>query len=185
MSQHQRVVLWALPRSGSTVFERSIRELEKVKVLHEPHQNAFYYGPDRLYPSISAIYPHTFHYEDGVEPAATFEATRKKIISLGEECEKGDYQHLFIKDLSYYIAGRYSEYVQGGLAQFKHTFLIRHPLAVGLSLHRAILECPGEWTFEPQELGVKELYTMYETVRSTIDPDPLVIDAEDLSSRPR
>ena len=181
MSQHQRVVLWALPRSGSTVFERSIRELEKVKVLYEPHQNAFYYGPDRLY-------PHTFYYEDGrprVEPAATFEATRKKIISLGEECEKGDYQHLFIKDFPYYIAGRYSEYVQEGLAQFKHTFMIRHPLTVGLSWHRAILECPGGWTFEPQELGVKELYTMYETVRSTIDPDPLVIDAEDLFSCPR
>ena len=99
----QRVILWSVPRGGSTAFERSIRELEGVKVLHEPHQSAFYYGPDR-------VYQYTHFYENGkarLELAATFEATRKKIISLAEECGNGDYQHLFIKDICYYIAGKW------------------------------------------------------------------------------
>ena len=175
----ERVILWSLPRSASTVFERSIRELEGVKVLHEPHQNAYAYGPDR-------VYPHTLYHEDGtarVEPTATYEATKKKIISLAEECGDGDYQHLFIKEFPRYITpGRHSEYVQGCFAQFKHTFLIRHPLPVMQSWHKAQVAC--HWQVEP-DLDYTEVYGMYETVRSTVDPNPLVIDAEDLFSHPR
>ena len=177
----QPVILWCTPRSGSTAFERSIRELEGVKALYEPHQSAFYYGPDR-------VYKHTHYHKDGrarVEPTATFEATRKKIISLAEECGNGDYQHLFIKDVPYYITGKYQDYTQGGFAQFKHTFLIRKPLPVVFSWHKAMEECKGDWPFDPKEIGFEEVYDMYETVRSTIDPNPLVIDAEDLFSHPR
>ena len=179
----QKVILWSLPRSRSTAFERSIRELENVKVLHEPHRNAFYCGPDRLY-------QHTIFHEDGrpwIAPAATFEATRKKITSLVEGGEKDSYQHLFIKDISYYIAGKYDEYVRESFALFKHTFLIRHPLAVALSWYRAIggYQTHGDWPFDPRELGMEESYRMYETVRRTIDPNPLVIDAEDLFSHPQ
>ena len=81
------VFLWCVPRSGSTVFERSIRELEGVKVMYEPHQSACYYGPDR-------VYQYTRYFEDGrarVEPTATYEATKRKIISLAVECGSGDY----------------------------------------------------------------------------------------------
>ena len=175
----ERVILWSVPRSGSTVFERSIRELEGVRVLHEPHQYAYFYGPDK-------VYPNTLYYEDGrarVEPTATFEATRKKIISLAEECGKGDYQYLFIKDQVFHITGKRGEYVQGSFAQFKHTFLIRHPLPLIQSWSKVLADCG--WPHDPPEIDYKEVYDMYETVRSTIDPNPLVIDAEDLFSRPR
>ena len=179
----RQVILWSLPRSGSTAFERSIRELKKVEVLHEPHQSAFYSGPERLY-------QHTLYTEDGRPwdvPAATFEATRKKISSLVEKRENEDDQHLFIKDISYYITGKYDEYVRGSFAQCKHTFLIRHPLDVALSWYRAVggYQMQGDWPFDPREIGMEESYTMYETVKRTIDPDPLVIDAEDLFSHPR
>ena len=175
----ERVILWSLPRSGSTVFERSIRELERVRVLHEPHQHAYFYGPDR-------VYQHTLYHEDGrarVEPTATFEATRKKIISLAEECGNGDYQHLFIKDLAYYITGKHGKYVQGCFAQFKHTFLIRHPLPVIESWHKVLVNC--HWPYDHRDMDFEGVYNLYETVRSTIDPNPLVIDAEDLFSHPR
>ena len=65
----------------ATVFERSVRELDSVKVLHEPHQNAFYYGPDKMCPS-------THSYDDGtprILPDASFEVTRKMIAN----CAKG------------------------------------------------------------------------------------------------
>ena len=138
----ERVILWSSPRSGSTVFERSIRELEGVRVLHEPHQHAYCFGPDK-------VYPHTLYYEDGrarVEPTATYEAARKKIISLAEECGNGDYQYLFIKDLAYYITGKHGEYVQGSFARFKHTFLIRHPLTVMKSWHKLLAD--SHWSYE-------------------------------------
>ena len=176
-----QVILWCVLRSGSTVFERSIRELEGVKVLYEPHQSAFYYGPDRLY-------QYTRYFEDGrarIDPAATYEDARKKIISLAVECGNGDYQHLFIKDASFHITGKYSDYVLGSFAQFKHTFLIRNPLEVALSMHKAMMECKDGRPFDHREMGFEEVYDMYETVRSTIDPNPLIIDAEDLFSHPR
>ena len=113
---HRQVILWSLPRSGSTAFERSIRELQKVKVLHEPHQSAFYSGPERLY-------QHTLYNEDGRPwdvPTATFEATRRTISSLVEEREKEENQHLFIKDISYYITGKYDEYVRGSCSVQTH-----------------------------------------------------------------
>ena len=53
-------------------------------MLHEPHQKTFYYGPDKVSPS-------THYYDDGTPRIlldASFEATRKKIIALGEECVK-------------------------------------------------------------------------------------------------
>ena len=179
----RQVILWSLPRSGSTAFERAIRELDKVKVLHEPHQNAYYIGPDRLS-------RHAINDADGrprFVPAATFEATRKKISSLVEECDNDDGQHVFIKDISYYITGKYDEYVRGSFALFKHTFLIRHPLDVALSWYRAIggYQMEGDLPFDLPEIGMEESYTMYETVKSAIDPDPLVIEAEDLFSHPR
>ena len=37
-----RVLLWSAPRSMSTAFERSIRELDGVKVIHQPHSMAYY-----------------------------------------------------------------------------------------------------------------------------------------------
>ena len=181
----RQVVLWSLPRSGSTAFERAIRELDKVKVLHEPHQNAYYIGPDRLS-------RHAVNNEDGQPrfvPAATFEATRKRISSLVEERVNEENEHLFIKDISYYITGKYDEYVRGSFARFKHTFLIRHPLDVALSWYRAIggyqMEGDSSLPFDIPEIGMEESYNMYETVKNAIDPDPLVIDAEDLFSHPR
>ena len=172
-----RVILWSAHRCGSTVFERSVRELDSVKVLHEPHQKAFYYGPDKVCPS-------THYYDDGtarVLPDASFEATRKMIISLGEECVKNVNQHLFIKDIAFYITGKHQEYFRGEFAEFTHTFLIRHPISVGLSLYKALMKCPADKRFSPEALGFDSAYVSATSIEST----PIVIDADDLLNSPR
>ena len=72
-----------------------------VKVLHKPHQNTFYYCPDKVCP----VYTHYNDYGAlKFLPHASFEATKKKIIALGEECLKGVNQHFFIKDMAYYMS---------------------------------------------------------------------------------
>jgi len=43
-----QVFLWSAPRCLSTAFERSMRELNEVKVLHEPLLAPYYMGPERI-----------------------------------------------------------------------------------------------------------------------------------------
>ena len=176
----RRVILWTVPRAGSTAFERSIRQLDGIRVLHEPHQLAFYYGPERLYQFV--------HYlEDGTprqEPGATFEAARSAIVSAADECgEQSRHQHLFVKDIAYYIEGKYSEYVEKEFSQFTHTFLIRHPLKVAYSWYKAVENY--HWPFDSRELSFEPLHAFYETVKSKLDPHCVVIDADDLFCHPR
>ena len=172
-----QVILWSVPRGGSTAVERSIRELPGVNVLHEPHNIAFQFGPEQPYPNM-----HKF--KDGTplrfEPAATYKVTQSHIVSIA--CER---KHLFIKELAFHVAQKYRDYTEGDFAQFKHTFLIRKPLKVVLSLYKALQNSQFQWGFNPAEIGFEELYNMYETVRSSIDPNPLIIDADDLFNQPR
>ena len=44
-----RVFLWTAPRCLSTVSERSVRELDGVKVLHEPYNSAYREIPPIFY----------------------------------------------------------------------------------------------------------------------------------------
>ena len=174
-----RAILWTSPRTGSSAFERAIRQLDCVKVLHEPHQNPFYYGPERIF---------EYLHDDGTpryEPETTYEAARKKIAALGEECvsNKG---HLFIKDFAYYIAGKFPEFFckESEFVQFKHTFLIRHPVAAAFSFERCRKAHSNDRRFYPEALGVEDVYGIYESVK-VLDPNPLVFDAEDLFNYPR
>ena len=172
------VFLWCIHRSGSTVVERSIRELKDVSVHHQPHQFAFFYGPER-------IYPNTVYRKDGsvrTEPTATFNDAREWIISQADSCLKKG-QTLFIKDITFYVGGNYNAYTQGGFEHFKHTFLIRHPLKSTHSWFKTFQDTKPRLL--PYWVGLEESYNMYETVRATIDPTPLVIDADDLFQHPR
>ena len=168
-----QVFLWSVPRAGSTAVERSILELPEVNVLHEPHNNAFHFGPEQPHPSIHKL-------KDGktqrFEPAATYKAAKSHIVSLARERK-----HVFVKEISYHVAHKAKDYVEGDFAQFKHTFLIREPLKVILSLCKAYQNSP-KFQFDSAKVGFEELYNLYETVRSS---NPLIIDADDLFNQPR
>jgi hypothetical protein len=41
------IVLWAVPRSVSTAFERSFQQHPAVEVVHEPFTDCYYFGPQR------------------------------------------------------------------------------------------------------------------------------------------
>ena len=167
-----QVILWSVPRGGSTAYERSIRELPEVNVLHEPHMKVYYFGPEQASSSTSSNspeqpYPNTHKLEDETQlkfrPAATYKAAQCRIVSLA--CER---KHLFIKEVAFHVTQKYKNYVEGDFAQFKHTFLIRKPLKVVLSLYKALQNSRFHLGGKTAEVGFEELYNMYETVRSSI-----------------
>ena len=157
-----RVFLWSCHRCASTAVERSIRELDKVKVIHEPNCFAFFC-------------------EDGSlrKDETVFEDKRKYILSHSELSD--GYEHIFIKDLAYYVRGSFEQYTEGAFTTFKHTFLIRDPMAVASSMQR-MSKAEGRVPFFTDTLGFEELYNMYEIVKTN---KPTIISAEDLFDHPR
>lgn len=164
-----RVLLWTTHRCASTAFERSIRELETVKVLHEPHLIAFYCEDGR---------PRD-------ESESAFQAQREYTLGQIQQCKREGYNHVFIKEMAYYIDGKYNDYTEGEFGYFKHTFLIRDPVAVALSMQRMTMLLNGKLPFFTNSLGFQELYNMYEIVQTTFKARPIVISAEDIFNNPR
>ena len=165
-----RVLLWSAPRSLSSVFERSIRELKTVKVIYEPHQQAYYYGPDRKTDSNNPTLSE-------VNPSATFQAADEKLL-----LPYHDHQAVFAKNQAFFVEGNYEQYTQGSFANLKHTFLIRNPLKSIPSYYRACNKCG--FPSLPNENGIRELYDLFKTVQQ-VDPTPVVVDADDLLMNPR
>ena len=146
-----RVVLWSAPRCMSSVFERSIRELQDVKVIYEPHQQAYYYGPERKTDSNNPT-------QSELNPAATFQAADD--LELLQSYE--GYQAVFIKNHAYFVEGNYKYYTKGRFAHLKHTFLIRNPNKSIPSLVKARKMC-GFSSF-PGNNGIEQLYSIFKTV---------------------
>ena len=87
---------------------------------------------------------------------------------------------VFIKDMAFFVEGRYEDYIQGQFASFKHTFLIRHPRKSTISHYKACQN--GYFPFSLP--GVCQTYELYKVVQQ-IDPNPLVLDADDLLENPK
>ena len=113
-----RVLLWSAPRSMSSALERSIRELDGVKVIHQSHSLAYYnhlLGPESK-----------FEHKDGIRlpPSQdTYASSDEKLLSRYD-----NYNAVFSKNMGYVIPKeRFPIYVEGPFANFKHTFIIRNP----------------------------------------------------------
>ena len=167
-----RIFLWTSSRSLSTVVVRSIRELPRVKTIFEPHLNLFYDGPGKR--SVDSD-PRKNLLNDTREFDAQFEAVNEKLV---EPYDKFD--AVFIKNMAFFVEGRYEDYIQGQFANFKHTFLIRHPRKTTISKYKVCHE--GGLLFSYP--GVRQLYELYKVVQQ-IDPNPLVLDADDLLENPK
>ena len=167
-----RIFLWSSNRSLSSVFSRSIMELPKVKSVFEPHALVFYQGPGKR--SMDSD-PRKNLLNDTREFDASFKAVDEK---LAEPCECDAI--MFVKNMAYFVEGRYEDYIQGQFANFKHTFLIRHPKKTIISQYRADKESEFPFTYP----GIRQLYELYRVVQQ-IDPTPLVLDADDLLENPK
>ena len=172
MKKH--IFLWSVPRGLSTAFERSVRELEKINVLHEPYQDAYYFGPQRKDDSLLDTYPDRF------DPEASFENVGKRITT---ECD--EYDAVFTKNMAFFVE---EDYIDELIKErtFKHTFLIRDPKKAVVSLYEAFKNTShgSLASLTTSVAGFRPLYELYQKVQE-VDPNPLVIDADDLLENPK
>lgn len=148
------LVLWCVPRSVSTAFERVFIERADCTVLHEPLSVTFYYSKNRKHSRYAQVSP---------KPEYEASAVLAKIAAVQEVGS------VFIKDLAYHL--RSIDFNLGLLPQFTHTFLIRHPLRALLSLHRLLPD------FDLEETGYSALRRLFDQVKSDKDV-PVVVDGD-------
>lgn len=168
MADLSRVILWTAPRSISTAFERSVRELKNGQIFHEPFSQACYLGPDRPWA--------TRDYDPDMEK--TFENAWNKLTA--------DYpgkSFVFAKDMAYCATDHFEELTSDENSDLKHTFLIRDPAKAIPSMYKASLVADNWGSFNQNEVGFKELYDLYRLVKE-IDDDVIIVDADDLLAKP-
>ena len=170
-----RVLLWSAPRSMSTAFERSIRELDGVKVIFQSHSMAYYnslLGPE-----------NKFKHEDAApwpRPPSqdTYASCDEKLLARYD-----NYKAVFSKNMAYVIPKeRFPIYIQGKFANFKHTFLIRNPHESIPSLWKLYVKSEI-FSSDTMEGSHSNLYELFEFLQSR-GKISAVIDAADLKADP-
>ena len=168
-----KVFLWTAPRSLSTAFERSIRELKDSKVFHEPYTRNYHFGPEQQSPRYFAI-------------PVDLKTSYSEIESMLSK-EYDGVEVLFSKDMAYAVENNFEKLSCKNLKEFQHTFLIRNPRKSIPSLYKGTTnkELTGWDYFDPEEAGFRQMCELYHYVQKTFNVNPVVIDADDLLENPK
>ncbi|KAJ8039991.1 hypothetical protein HOLleu_14170 [Holothuria leucospilota] len=194
------------PRSLSTVFVKCISFMEGAVMWNEPYGST-HYGELMFHPETVELYPKLaklntqvvetckyYHYFDGgnLRPASAFsyewvQAEPSKPLPAGKK-------FLFVKDGAKSITGRFDKLPK---VPFKHTFIIRDPLRSANSVRRLFMEF-FQYDGDPKDFNMYESNPLLDTkilppnpchdvwkyVKENVDPNPVVIDADDLQNFP-
>jgi Sulfotransferase domain len=154
---HRVTVLWSVPRSVSTSFERMMSARGDHVVFDEPFSRSYYFGPDRRSSRFTKSLPDSA-VEDVVE--AIEETARDRPV--------------FVKDMAYQAAPLLGPDL---LSRFENCFLVRDPAATLRSLSK-------HWPdFSDEETGWAHLDEAARIVDS-LGEQRVVIDAELLCRDP-
>ena len=154
---HPITVLWTVPRSVSTSFERMMSARGDHTVFDEPFSRRYYYGPDRL----------SDRYDTDL-PGSSAPELLREITDAARE------RPVFVKDMAYQAAGLLEPDVLG---RFRNCFLVRDPAASLRSLAR-------HWPdFTDEETGWSSLDRAADVVSGLGQP-LVVLDAEQLCADP-
>ena len=169
---NKRVLLWTAPRCLSTAFERSIRNLPKSKVFHEPFSG----------PYISELESRKgANREQQIDAQVTYETVCRQL-----QADYSGVDLVFSKDIAICVNEKFDLFLQEGFEDFQHSFLIRDPRKSVPSLYR-LFKTPGLTGREhasPVYAGFKELHELFQFVRQHLDTSPVVVDADDLLENP-
>ena len=184
-----RVILWSNPRCLSTVFLKAMNKVDSIQLICELYESAYEFGPERNLNTPNdvmcekvinaqmdqfSIAPRPNLYDDDI---CTYEWVRNTMQS-----EFPGKSVIFAKEFPFSIEGRYDLLPEG----YRHTFLIRQPAKCFASLKRVIdriydtpipLDCGHMARF-------KTMYELMEHTRHNGQPNPVVIDADDLQRHP-
>lgn len=149
--------LWSAPRARSTAFFRSMVERGDLIVVHEPFSDLAGLG------------------ETDVE-GRPFSSPLDLLAWLNGRASEAD---VFLKDTP---NDRHQELLADRrfLGHTRHAFLIRRPDEIAASFHAV------EPKMALDSIGLEFLHQLYTAVRSAgTDSPPIVIDSDDLVTRPR
>lgn len=159
------IVLWAVPRSRSTAFEKMMRNRGDHECFHEPFGEPWYSGPEALAPQ---------RRRGAVESAYTFDEVTRR---LRNAATRGP---VFSKDFPHYILDRWDREVDGLTfsSGMRHSFLIRDP-------RRQVPSMYSKWPdLEERETGHREQRELFDRITHELGYPPPVVDADDLVNNP-
>ncbi|XP_071498621.1 uncharacterized protein [Diadema antillarum] len=209
-SERSRVFLWCVPRAGSTAFTKCLSAIEDMEVYFEPFAYSFvaartykqlcgedlpmsYAGNEEEFRKTADLV--SYGVRTKVEPQRLAYSSVKKAL------ENANSKRVFVKDMGAgVVSSNAFQFMPSG---FKHTFLIRNPIRSINSTRKAMFtnqsqlgllkgKSANERTYDvehddptyPSGYYIQELYDLWKYVRENIDSDPIVIDADDLLTKP-
>ncbi len=155
----QIVILWCVPRSASTAFEKAFQQRADTTVVHEPFTDSYYFGRKR----------RSFRYGD-VDYSSQCDAQTAERTILNNAAPV-----TFVKELAFQAVHYVSDSL---LSQAKHAFLIRSPRATYGSLR--VLK-PD---FTEEEFGFESLLTLHERISSVLGMTTWIIDSQTFRAEP-
>ncbi|XP_054755323.2 uncharacterized protein LOC129261289 [Lytechinus pictus] len=204
-----RTFLWCVPRSTACAFTRSLSAIGGIEVWYEPFFFSFvaeldskrrlgidlptsYDGNEETFQKVADMLKSVSHFN--------FKADQLPYAAVKTNLSSSTNKHVFVKDMGFAVNKDVFPFIPLG---FKHTFLIRHPLRVLHSNRKAMFEqlsmigalegdAADENKFDLQRddpyvgpgLLFKDLYDLWQHCRQNYEDDPVVIDADDLLTKP-
>lgn len=148
--------LWSTARARSTAFFRSMLERGDLVALHEPLEGATYFGSTEV-------------------EGRSFDSPASVLAWLRDET---DDRAVFLKET---CGTKVVDLVRADrrfLAEARHAFLIRSPEEIAASMYAMSPDMGID------EIGLERLYGLYEAACDAGGPPPVVIDSDDLVTRP-
>ncbi|XP_022089687.1 uncharacterized protein LOC110978748 [Acanthaster planci] len=207
MADQVRFTLWACPRTCSSSFLKSMNKMPDCQIIFELYTTAWHFGPERDL-TVASTFPKepdvvTNMTEAGLlekdsqsgfhSSVCTFDFCKKQL-----EAAYPGKRLVLNKEMASFLIPKYNYLPKG----YRHVFLIRDPSIVFPSWKKIVQEMRmvkhGEvialddlildrqpLDIMPAGLGFKETYEMYQYIKeNNMDPEPIVIDAEDLVANP-
>jgi len=160
MSAPMFLTLWATPRSTSTAFEWMMRQRGDFTCFHEPWNELYYYGEDRVSDRDADV---------DARPGHSYSST------WNELCETRADGNIFVKDFVYSVEHALNDAM---LADMTHTFLIRDPKRVVQGLAKHWPDCSWE------EVGFESLHRLFHRLAERNGNPPPVMYSGDLLDDP-
>ena len=151
------LTLWATPRSTSTAFEWMMRQRGDFECFHEPWNELYYYGEDR-------VSDRDAHVE--AKPGHTYAAVWNQLTAA---------ENVFVKDFVYSVEHTLTDEM---LETMTHTFLIRDPKRVVQGLARHWPDCTWD------EVGFESLNRLFHRICDRDGRPPPVMYSGDLLDNP-
>ncbi|MBC6478732.1 MAG: sulfotransferase family protein [Hormoscilla sp. GUM202] len=146
------VVLWGVPRSISTAFEKTFSQRDDTEIVHEPFADVYFFSKWRR-SDLFGDCPE--HYEYSASMA--MEAIMSKVAPL-----------VFCKDMAFQALPYISKDFIGSAI---NTFIIRHPLETIASIYKQNVSVTEE------EFGFTALDRIFSIVTNELGKQPIVVEA--------